>query len=291
MAIEKNKPLLSAQVMFRDTRLKTLVSWYKAATKQLIITLNSATDFSRARRISTLKQIDKILQGLDKKTVGWVQKEVKSYYQEHGQDAIKVLKADGFPVNTVFGLVDDEAVEALSGEIMTYYREAYSGVKRAAMRMLNESARLQIQALLAEGKITGATRKAISDRIAGELRKGFVALVDRGGRQWSIEAYSNMLTRTMLVKTSNQGMMNRLLRNGYDLVRVSDHLGSCPLCNPWQGQVLSMSGVHPDYPSVDKAKGEGLFHPNCRHRLLPYHEKLLDTNFIFNVNKRRYIRL
>ncbi len=287
----KDKPLLSAQVMFRDKRLKTLVSWYKAATKQLVNTLNSTTDFGRASRISTLKQIDKTLQTLDKKTAGWVKKEVDVYYKRHGKEAISALKADGFPVDTTFGLVDDEAVKALSGEIMTHYQEAYSGVKRSAMRMLNEAARQQIQALLAEGKITGATRKAISDRIAGELRKGFVSLVDRGGRKWSIEAYSNMLTRTMLVKTSNEGMSNRLLQSGYDLVRVSDHLGACPLCVPWQGQVLSMSGIHPDYPSVDKARGEGLFHPNCRHRLLPYHEKLLDTDYIFNVNKRRYIRL
>lgn len=277
--------------MFRNKRLKTLVSWYKAATKQLIITLNSATNFGRASRISTLKQVDKILQTLDKNTAGWVKKEVAVYYKKHGKDAIKVLKADGFPVIKTFGLVDDEAVTALSGEIMTHYREAYSGVKRATMRMLNEAARQQIQALLAEGKITGATRKAISDRIAGELKKGFVALVDRGGRKWSIEAYSNMLARTMLVRTSNEGMTNRLLRNGYDLVRVSDHLGSCPLCTSWQGQVLSMTGVHPDYPSVDQAKGEGLFHPNCRHRLLPYHEKLLETNYVFNINKKRYIRL
>ena len=29
--------------------------------------------------------------------------------------------------------------------------------------------------------------------------------------------------------------INRVLENGYDLVQVSDHVGECELCRPWEG--------------------------------------------------------
>lgn len=287
-----DKPLLSAHVLFNDKRLTTLLGFYKAATKKLTSELNNVTDFGRASRISTLKQIDGILQTLDQKTSDWFKKEVEDYYRQYGKEALQQLTDDGFPVTATFGLIDQEAVKTLTDNIMGYYREAYSGVKRSAMRMLNEAAKMRVTAILAEGKISGETRRQISDRISGMLKEGFVALIDRGGRRWNIESYANMLTRTMLVRTANQGIINRLGNSGYDLVQITDHYGECPLCRPWEGKVLSLSGTHPTYPSVDKAMDSGeIFHPNCRHRLVPYHEKLAEVSAVWNADKQRYIGL
>jgi hypothetical protein len=159
------------------------------------------------------------------------------------------------------------------------------------MRMLNEAARSQVQVLLATGKISGEDRRAISDRIAGYLKQGFTALTDRGGRKWTLEAYAEMLTRTMLVKTANEGVKNRLTEGGYDLVQVSEHFASCGLCGPWEGKILSMSGINTEYSSVDNAEQNGLFHPNCRHRLLPYHESLLEVSTVYDAETRTYIKL
>jgi hypothetical protein len=285
------KPFIGPEVVFSDKKLNTLTSYYKAATKKIISELEGASDFGRARRIAILKNIDSTLQTLDKKTSKWVQDEVRRYYSEYSEDAVNRLEKSGFPVTTSFSKLDTRAIESLADDIMLSYREAYSGVKRAALRMLNQSARDQVTALLAEGKISGDTRRAISDKIAGTLKEGLVALVDRGGRKWSLESYSNMLTRTMLVKTANQGLTNRLLDSGYDLVEVSDHFGECDLCRPWEGKILSLSGKHPKYPTTDEAESSGLFHPNCRHRYLPYHEKLAEVTAVWNPEKQRYIKL
>jgi hypothetical protein len=286
-----NKPFIGPEVVFSDKKLNTLLSYYKAATTQIISELESATDFGRARRLQVLSNIDKILQKLDKNTSEWFKGEVRIYYETYSKDAVNLLDDSGFPVTVSFSRIDEQAIQTLSDDVMSYYREAYSGVKRAAMRMLNDSARDQVTALLAEGKISGETRKAIADKIAGLLKEGLVALIDRGGRKWSLEAYANMLTRTMLVKTANQGLQNRLIDSGYDLVQVSDHAGSCNLCAPWQGRILSMSGKHPSYPTVTEAEMQGLHHPNCRHRLLPYHEKLLEVSVVWNPETQRYIGL
>ena len=255
---------LGPRVLFNDARLNILTGFYKAATKKLARELNATTDFGRASRIKTLKQIDGILHELDEKTGKWVSKEVEQYYKANGKEIADAMRKEGFDISTTFGVIDKEAVKTLADDIMGHYREAYSGVKRSAMQMLSDAAKLRVNALLAEGKISGDTRRQISDRIAGSLKDGFVALVDRGGRKWSIEAYSNMLSRTMLVKTANYGIMNRLQDSGYDLVQVSDHQGECPLCRPWEGRVLSLSGKHPSYKWADTALTSGeIFHPNC----------------------------
>ena len=286
-----NKPFIGPEVVFSDKKLNTLLTYYKSATKQIISELESATDFGRARRLQLLKNIDTILQKLDKNTSDWFKGEVERYYKEYSQDAVQVLNEAGFPVTSTFSAIDEQAIKTMTDDIMSYYRESYSGVKRSAMRMLNDSARDQVTALLAEGRITGDTRKAIADKIAGHLKEGLVALVDRGGRKWSLEAYANMLTRTMLVKTANQGLQNRLVSSGYDLVQVTDHAAECSLCRPWEGKILSMSGNHPTYKSVAQAEEEGLHHPNCRHRLLPYHEKLLEVSAVWNPETGHYINL
>lgn len=66
-----------------------------------------------------------------------------------------------------------------------------------------------------------------------------------------------------------EGTANRLVEHGHDLVRVSSHAGSCPLCLPYQGKILSLTGRDKDdprcYATLREAKDNGLFHPNCRH--------------------------
>lgn len=283
--------LLEAKIAFSEKSLNTLTGYYKSASKQIISTLNDVSDFTRARRIATLKQIDTILQKLDKNTSDWFKKEVGEYYKKYGEQTAQALSADGFPIGQTFTLIDQKAVEALADEIMSYYREAYSGVKRSAMRMLDSAAREQINTIMAEGRITGEARQVIANNIAGQLKEGLVALVDKGGRKWSLEAYSNMLTRTMLVRTANEGIKNRLTRDGYDLVQVSDHFGECDLCHPWENKILSISGAHPEYKTIDDAESEGLMHPNCKHRYLPYHESLAEVSAVWNPDLQHYINL
>jgi hypothetical protein len=76
-----------------------------------------------------------------------------------------------------------------------------------------------------------------------------------------------MLFRTKVVEARNRGMVNRMAENGYDLVQVTAHAGTCPICAPWEGKILSISGQSKEYDSVAEAEADGLFHPNCRHAI------------------------
>jgi len=98
-------------------------------------------------------------------------------------------------------------------------------------------------------------------------RRGITALVDKGGKKWQLDVYSQMLARTKQAQAHNAGLANRILENGIDLVKITTHANSCPLCRPWQGKVVSLTGATKGYPTLADAENDGghIFKPNCRH--------------------------
>ena len=80
-----------------------------------------------------------------------------------------------------------------------------------------------------------------------------------------MRTYTEMVARTTTMECHLQGTANRLAEQGHDLVKVSSHRGACPLCIPWQGEILSITGKTEGYPTLEEAKTAGLFHPRCRH--------------------------
>lgn len=95
--------------------------------------------------------------------------------------------------------------------------------------------------------------------------KGVTGFVDSAGRSWDMASYAEMAVRSTANQAANQGHSDKLEAAGYDLVIVSASTESCPLCNEWEGKVLSLTGRTPGYPTIDEAAAAGLFHANCTH--------------------------
>jgi hypothetical protein len=96
------------------------------------------------------------------------------------------------------------------------------------------------------------------------------SFTDKAGRNWKLSNYAEMVSRTVPMHVMNVGKMNEFLEYGEDLVVVSDFSPTCPLCAPWGGAVLSISGVTKGYPAVSEAEEAGLFHPRCLHSFALY---------------------
>lgn len=166
-----------------------------------------------------------------------------------------------------FGLVNADAVRAMAAAQLQRIKDSHLAILRnvddAYRKVIYEAA-----STVSTGINTRiqATQLALN-RFADEGIKGFV---DSKGRRWDIASYAEMAIRTAVTRASVQGHMNRLAHRGHDLVRVSDHPQECPLCRPWEGKILSISGTHPIYPSVSVAISSGLFHANCGHRFGAY---------------------
>lgn len=81
--------------------------------------------------------------------------------------------------------------------------------------------------------------------------------------------YAKMVARTTTANILREGAKDSVLEtfdNEFDLVEVLgiSQFPNSP-CIPYQGQLLSLTGITKGYTTVDKAKANGLYHVNCIH--------------------------
>lgn len=130
----------------------------------------------------------------------------------------------------------------------------------------------------------GATRLQAAQRVLDRLlAEGVRGFTDKAGRRWSLDTYVEMAVRSTTGQAAVAGHVAQLQAVGVDLVVVSDSPRECPLCRPWEGKVLSLSGqvgavIVPSITdgeqttvrvagTLAEAKKAGLQHPNCTHRV------------------------
>jgi SPP1 gp7 family putative phage head morphogenesis protein len=150
------------------------------------------------------------------------------------------------------------------------FANGIEGVKRAGREFLNEMVKLKINERIVVGAIKGEGVHKIKREVKKLVEKrGFTALIDRGGKRWKIDTYAQMLVRTHMNKSNNRGTINRLIENGVDLIEMSSHENPSDMCAPLQGKIYSISGDNKKYPKAPDLP----IHPNCRHSFLPYIEQ------------------
>jgi hypothetical protein len=261
---------MAGEVKIRTGKIGDLIDIYHSAYKDISENIIDATAAGKIRKAQTLAQIKGTLKDLDDDVDSWIRKEIPQYYLDGANQAVQDLKAMGVDItkSANFAVINKEAITALTDDTALAFAEGMTGIYRNAGRIISETQKRQLNFIIAEGTLKGDARKAIANTVASKLEEeGLSVLVDKGGRAWSFETYSDMLVRTKAVEARNQGLANRLLTSGYDLVEVSDHGTECPLCGPWEGEILSLNGETDGYDTVDDAEGEGLFHPNCEHAI------------------------
>ena len=81
--------------------------------------------------------------------------------------------------------------------------------------------------------------------------------------------YAKMVARTTTANVLREGAKDSVLDTfdgEFDLVEILGHsvFPNSP-CLPYEGQILSLTGIVEGYTTVDEAKAQGLFHPCCIH--------------------------
>lgn len=258
------------QVEVNEENILKITDTFKQAYKDIVGEISGATDFGVANRRAILGQIESTLEDLGVDVQQFLENELPGYYKIGADDAVTQLTNIGAPVQVKegFNRVHKDAIFALVDETAKAFGESLSGVNRSAQTLLGKAVREQLTQKIATGLVGGDALREVRKQIKGTLQEqGLEALVDKGGRKWELDRYAEMLFRTKAVEARNRGLVNRMVENGYDLVQVSAHFGSCKLCAPWQGKILSISGKEKGYPTVLQAEKSGLFHPNCRHAI------------------------
>lgn len=100
--------------------------------------------------------------------------------------------------------------------------------------------------------------------------RGVTGFVDRRGAQWNLASYVEVAVRTTSQRAFNASHLDRLTSLGVAQFTINHDGHPCPLCQPFEGRVLGTEAGPGVYATLDEATAAGLFHPNCRHVLLPY---------------------
>lgn len=128
--------------------------------------------------------------------------------------------------------------------------------------------------------------KAMQSALNRFSDKGITSFVDKAGRKWSMDVYTDMAVRTMRNNVKQQGHLDGYRSAGVELVRASWHPASAPQCFPYQNQLLAITGDAGRRVLTDPATGEkvtvdvkerldtaiakGYHHVNCKHRDTAY---------------------
>jgi len=202
----------------------------------------------------------------------WTEEAVPQMYKLGMLYGIQEMKRKGLDVldrTRLTGIHREELARLVDTERLRLM-ESMEGVKKNAFFSLDEAFRIQAKAKVLEGveraEAIGEIKRDVRELIKA---RGFDGLRDAGGKVWDLDTYSEMAVRTIHTEVHNTAITNVALENGYDLVQITSHAGSCKLCAPWEGEVLSLTGTSKGYDSMESAKSDGLFHCNCKHSFTP----------------------
>jgi hypothetical protein len=281
-------------IVINEEELTRLTATYQTAYKSIYDEIAHSTSFGIARRKQILAQIEAELTVLGVNTTQFIADEIPKYYAGGADDAVGQLKniyAD-VAVKTGFNRFHKDAIQALVNQTAEAFGESIGAVNRNAKQLMSIATKETITQQLATGNISGEALRKVQQQIIGTLQtQGLNALVDKAGRGWTLDRYTDMLVRTKFVEARNTGLTNRLVENGYDLVQVSKH-GATDICREFEGKIYSITGKTPGYKKLsDVISGTerlGLFHPNCRHAINALTLGLARETMSWNSKTREY---
>lgn len=217
------------------------------------------------------RQTERLTEQLGEKAAAQAAVDLSKAYNRGGAAAaLELAKAKGIPLieaaTPLYGLPPVEALVAeTGGHLLATAPRILRSTLDAYRSVISETA----GQVLVGAQTRRQAAQAALNRYAS---RGITGFVDKSGRGWNLESYAEMAMRTGLGRAAIQGHTEKLTEHGFDLVIVSDAPRECPLCAPWEGKVLSISGKAPDHPSVAQAHEAGLQHCNCRHSFSLYQE-------------------
>lgn len=258
-----------------EAQIAELVRYYKRAIADIQAELDrfDLTDFKRANQTALLKSVADILASLNEDAAKWVEENIPAAARQGVANAILALGVVDtleqarqlVKFNRVNAQLVQAAVEDTQADLLAVTQNVNKKVKATVRQVVAESMRSN----LAKG-INGR-RTMNADTLAG-LRKKLgdslnTGIIDASGRRWKPEVYVDMVSRTKLMRLTNEAAMNEGVQRGAYYGIVSKH-GSKDGCGVWEGKILKLVPDAPgDYTYIGDIPNRQLFHPCCRHSI------------------------
>ena len=249
-------------IALSEDQAQRLITFYGKAENEILTEINRAVlKGEDLKYLNTMKSnIKGILNQLRDGGRTWCEEAIPETYSAGMDFADKQIENLGLAEG--FGAIHQQASQVLAEASFNRLEDVTTMIGRSTDDIYRE---LSLESV--RGAVVGYnTYGQAATKIKRQLKdRGITGFKDKNGKMWNMKAYAAMVARTTTMEAHLAGTSNRLMEKGHDLVKVSSHSNSCPLCKPYQGAILSLSGTDKNYPSLQSAKDKGLFHPNCRH--------------------------
>ena len=194
----------------------------------------------------------------------------------YATDAVAVSKSKN--VKQVMSNMKSQAKDKLNLTNTTMLHKAQKAFKHLATNIAEQS--LDIMNRNAASMITGAeARQQVLEKAIKQFnKKGITGFVDKRGREWTPEAYINMVLRTTAGNVAHEVQDARQRDYGIKLIEISSHSGARPKCAVDQGKIYALdntSGSTTDargreveyfpWSSTSYGEPDGILGINCTH--------------------------
>ena len=143
-----------------------------------------------------------------------------------------------------------------------------------------------IAGLLDDAIREGASRGKLEQLIRQHFRRELYEkkFININGRNYNLTKYAKMVARTRLRTVQSDAVKNVCAQYDNDLVHISDHGTTTPICIPYEGNDYSISGKTPGFETLDRWPP---FHPNCQHYASPTSVEAIEVKGTRRVKRER----
>ena len=257
-----------------------LIKAYTDAQTKLInvISQKLLRDNNAIYQRKLLSQTNEVLTDLLRQSKQWSNEFIPLEYKKGVERVIKQYEEMG-----IVSANYDQFTRLHDGQINILIQNTVNNFETATNfvgRNINDTVRQISIESVRQASLTGGTVQTIrKDLMQKFIDNNILAMQTRNGRNINLRSYAETVARSTTRESQNLAQINHMQYQNKDLVQMSSHLTTCPVCAPLQGRVYSISGTSTEYPALTMAYtgDHANIHPNCRHTLLPYEPELDET--------------
>lgn len=195
------------------------------------------------------------------------------YYEKLTDDALVNLKNEK-KMNIKSRLTNRNLIMQSEDHLIKMYKKAggtnIANIRQELEKYKNDIKNMHVMAVKNYNNVLVSLKNAsnveekqkILNRLADKGLQGFKA---KNGAIWNIETYSNMYFTHLNNEMVRRGQYDYIKSKGKNKVQISSHMNSCPVCEPYQGLILT-------FEELEEAKKAGLFHVRCKHFFIEVQE-------------------
>lgn len=270
---------------------KALGTFYDEIGQQIMTELLSVTvlNYSSGKAAASKRKIDGMIKRLNVAAVRQSKIFIKDAYnkakkiaiislevlgrEKEGPDSIHTKAIDANVKRTSKIYIEaNRSIKIFVNRYFFLLSKAASGfVKLQEFGNLDAEDEASIVRRIKNAVSAGKSRQAVAPQIFDffQRRVGEQSFITINDRHYQLKPYSKLVARTEMRNSQTDGVIKSCNQYDNDLVEVSNHGTLTPICEPFEGEIYSLSGRNKDYPA---ASDYPPYHPNCQHYLIPTSE-------------------